>query len=172
MVINSGDVHYLLILDNYDEFPEFDTDLLSTAWYNIYNEFSEAVGGNRSDLWLLKQKRLVSLKMNYELGAIALRVVQSLPHPDTIEIAKEYGYDIDLKNFPATFEKAYTQLMRLKNQVSALDNEVKEEEPGGDLDGLITTLERHQGYQFDETRMTVKKFAAIYKSFKNAKDRV
>lgn len=172
MVVNSGDVRYLLILDDYDDFPEFDTDLLSTAWYDIYNEFSESVGGNRSDLWLLKQKRLVSLKLDYELGSIALRVVQSVPHADTIEVAAEQGYIIDLNNFDTTFEKAYTQLMKVKNQVKALENEQQKEEVGGDLDGLITTLEKHQGYQFNETKMTVKKFAAIYKSFKNAKDRV
>lgn len=172
MVINSGDVRYLLILDDYEELPDVDLEPLSTAWYNIYNEFSESVGGNRSDLWLLKQKRLVSLKFQYELGSIALRVVQSLPHPDTIEIAADQGYVIDPNNFAASFEKAYTQLMKLKNQISAIENEQKQEEVTGDMDGLITALEKHQGYQFDETTMTVKKFAAIYKSFKDAKDRV
>lgn len=172
MVISSGDVRYLLILDDYEELPEVDLEPLSTAWYNIYNEFSEAVGGNRSDLWLIKQKRLVSLKLDYELGAIALRVVQAVPHPDTVEIAADNGYIIDLDNFDKTFEKAYTQLMKIKNQIKSLENEQQKEETGGDLDGLITTLEKHQGYQFDETKMTVKKFAAIYKSFKNAQDRI
>ena len=56
MVINSGELRYLLILNNYDILPEFDQELLTQAWYNIYNEFSETVGGNRADLWLMKQK--------------------------------------------------------------------------------------------------------------------
>lgn len=174
MVINSGDLRYLLILNNYDTLPDQELltqELLTQAWYNIYNEFSETVGGNRADLWLMKQKQLIAMKLKYEHDASVLRTVQQLPHPELIELAKEFGYNIDLKNFKPTFEKAYTQLMRVKNQIKSIESEQVTEKREGDLDGLITTLERHQGYQFDENTMTVKKFANIYKSYKDAQDR-
>ena len=61
--------------------------------------------------------------------------------------------------------------MRVKNQIKSIESEQVTEKREGDLDGLITTLERHQGYQFDEQTMTVKKFANIYKSYKDAQDR-
>ena len=57
MIINSNDVRYLIIQDSYDDFPEVDTAELELAWYNIDREYSEIVGGNRADLWLLKQKQ-------------------------------------------------------------------------------------------------------------------
>lgn len=169
MVIDSGDVRYLLILDNYEEFPECDLDALATAWYNIYNEFSESVGGNRSDLWLLKQKHIMSMKIQFDMDSSVLRVVQQYPHPDAIEIAKEFGYDIRLDDLKKTFEKAYTQLMKLKNKIKITENEQENSEvKKEDFDGLITTLEKFQGYGFDEHKMTVKKFANIYKKYKDA----
>ena len=75
---------------------------------------------NFTDLGLSKQKRLVSLKLDYESGSIVLRAVQAVPHADIIEIAKEYGYVIDPNNFAATFEKAYTQLMRAHSELLPL----------------------------------------------------
>ncbi len=167
MVINSNDVRYLLILDNYDELPEYDMDVLNDLWVTIYAEFSETVGGNRADLWLLKQKQLTFQKMKYEMDSSLLRVIQVLPHPELLEQAKEFGYDIDLSDFQKTFEKANGKLTKLKNLIKRTVKEMEgKQEKQQDLDDLIITLEKHQGYQFDEYTMTVKKFASIYKSFK------
>ena len=172
-VVETGNVKYLLKLSNYDELPDCDIDELSDAWYKIYAEFSEIVGGNRADLWLVKHKRLLLMKLNYELGATILRVVQKLPVKETIEAAKEHGYIIDPDNLKPTFEKAYTKLMRLKNKISIIESESKQETDESekeDFDGLIATLEKFQGYQFDEHAMSVKKFANIYKNYKNARE--
>ena len=171
-VVESGDVRYLLRISDYDELPDIDTQELSDAWYNIYSEFSEIVGGNRADLWLVKQKKLIMMKLNYEIGTTVLRAVQICPVEETIEAAKEFGYFIDLDNLKPTFEKAYTKLKRLENQISIIENQSKQDEKeteNEDFDGLITTLEKHQGYQFDEHTMMVRKFANIYKNFKDAK---
>lgn len=171
-VIETKNVKYLLILDDYDHLPVCDTDELSTAWYNIYTEFSEIVGGNRADLWLIKRKRLVGMKLDFDLGAVVLRTVQLYPCPETIEAAKEFGYDIDLENLHQTFEKAYTKLMRLNHKIKVIENDSKQDEQNAereDLDGLIATLEKFQGYQFDEHMMSVRKFANIYKNYKNAR---
>jgi len=111
------------------------------------------------------------MKLNYQLGAVILRTVQICPVKETIEAAKEFGYIIDIDNLKPTFEKAYTKLMRLKNQISIIENESKEDNETGndDLEGLIATLEKHQGYQFDEQKMSVRKFANIYKNYKDAR---
>ena len=172
-VVENGNVKFLLKLSNYDELPDCDTDELSDAWYQIYAEFSEIVGGNRADLWLVKHKRLVLMKLNHEIGCTILRAVQICPVKETVQAAAEFGYNIDLGDLKKTFEKAYTKLMRLKNKISVIDNESKqekEETEKEDFDGLITTLEKFQGYQFDEHKMTVRKFANIYKNFKNARE--
>ena len=66
MVINSGDLRYLLKLNNYDQLPECDLEVLSAVWFSIYAEFSESVGGNRADLYLLKQKQILALKLKHE----------------------------------------------------------------------------------------------------------
>ena len=167
MVINSNDVRYLLILDSYDELPEYDMDVLNDLWITIYAEFSEVVGGNRADLWLLKQKQLMFQKMKYEMDASLLRVIQVLPHPELLEQAKDFGYVIDLSDFENTFGKARGKLVRLEHLIKRTVKEMDEkQEKQQDLDDLIITLEKHQGYQFDENKMTVKKFASIYKSFK------
>ena len=169
----NAEVRYLLILDNYDELPDCDTEELSNAWYKIYADFSEIVGGNRADLWLVKQRRLVSMKLNYQLGAAILRAVQICPVEETIEAAKEFGYLIDIDDLKPTFEKAYTKLMLLKNQITAIENDSKQDEENndsGDIEGLIAALEKHQGYQFDEMKMSVRKFANIYKNYKDARE--
>ncbi len=169
MVIdNDTDVRYLLILDDYESFPECNMDLLGKAWYKIYSEFSEIVGGNRADLWLVKQIRLMAMKHQHNTDASILRVVQQFPHPEVIAMAKESGYVIDLKDFNKTFEKAYTQLKRMENTIKSLDKEQEEEPVKQDFDKLITTLEKFQGYGFDEHKMKVKKFANIYKKYKDA----
>ena len=113
------------------------------------------------------------MKLNYQLGAAVLRTVQVLPVEETIEAANECGYAIDIDNLKPTFEKAYTKLMRLKNQISVIEKESKQDDgddDGVDLEGLIATLEKHQGYQFDEHAMNVRKFANIYKNYKDARE--
>jgi len=175
-VVETGNVKFLLKrndLTAYDDLPECDTQELSDAWYNIYSEFSEIVGGNRADLWLIKQKRLIMMKLNFEIGSTILRAVQMCPVEETLESAKVHGYFIDPDNLKPTFEKAYTKLMRLKTKISVIENESKQDEQETkkeDFDGLITTLEKFQGYQFNEHTMTVRKFANIYKNFKDARE--
>lgn len=172
-MIETGDVRFLLIRSNYDELPDIDIEELSNAWYNIYTEFSRIVGGNRADLWLVKRKRLVSMQLKYQLGATILRAVQICPAEETIEAAREFGYMLEVDNLEKTFEKAYTQLMRLKNNIQSIENDYKQEaesDEKDDFDSLIAILEKYQGYQFDELKMTVKKFANIYKNYKDARE--
>ncbi len=167
MIINSNDVRYLIIQDSYDDFPEVDTAELELAWYNIYREYSEIVGGNRADLWLLKQKQFISMKFEYETGACILRVIKEMPHPELLEMAEKFGYFIKMDDLEKTFIKARAKLVKLKNRITTTEKEMsKTEEKKANLDPLIVMLEKHQGYQFDEHTMTVNKFAHIYHSFK------
>ncbi len=167
MVINNDDVRYLLILDSYNELPDVDVAELELAWYNIYREYSEIVGGNRADLWLLKQKQFISMKLEYEIGACLLRVIKEIPHPELLEMAEKFGFFIKIDDLEKTFIKARAKLVRLKNKIVTTEKEMsKTEDEKANLDPLIVMLEKHQGYQFNEHEMTVNKFANIYRSFK------
>ena len=79
---------------------------------------------------------------------------------------------IEVDDFQKTFEKAYTRLMRMKNQINIFQKEQEKDENAKDpsLDELIVTLEKFQGYQFNEKKMSVKKFANIYKKYKDGQD--
>ncbi len=168
-VIETGDVRFLLILDNYDELPEFDIKLLTTAWHEIYQDFSNVAGGSRADLWMVKVKRLTSMQMDFQRHSSILRVIEMYPVQDLVDEAKEDGYAIDLDDFDKTFEKAYTRLMKMKNQINIFEKEqAKDETKDQSIEGLIVELEKFQGYGFDEHKMNVKKFANIYKKYKNA----
>ena len=169
MVINNDDVRYLIILDSYEELPDVDVAELELAWYNIYREYSEIVGGNRADLWLLKQKQFISMKLEYEVGACILRVIKEMPHPELLEMAEKFGYFIKIDDLEKTFIKARAKLVKLKNRITTTEKEMsKTEDEKANLDPLIVMLEKHQGYQFNEQTMTVNKFANIYRSFKQS----
>lgn len=171
MVIETGDVRYLLILNDYEQLPDIEIDQLSSAWHVIYQEFSDIAGGSRADLWLVKVKRMTVMQLDLQRQSSLLRMIELMPIPELIEEARKEGFFIDLKDFKKTFEKAYTKLMRLKNRID-IDLKAKEKDVEEDqsLDGLIADLEKFQGYQFDEQKMTVKKFANIYKNYKDARE--
>lgn len=169
-VIETGDVRYLLILDSYEEFPEFELDKLTLAWTEIYQEFSDIAGGNRADLYLVKVKMLTEMQLDFNRQSVILDMVQKYPIPYMIDEAKKEGYSIDINDFDKTFEKAYTRLMRLKNQISIYQKEREingQEKEDQSLEPLIADLAKFQGYQFDEHKMNVKQFANIYKKYKD-----
>lgn len=170
-VVETGEVRYLLILDDYETLPEFDLAVLNDVWFNIYQEFSELAGGHRSDLWLMKQARLTALKFQYEADASLLRVVSQFPHPEVLKAAKEFGYVIESDNYADGMRTAQAKLNKIKGQIREQENQLKGDEEKPDLDKLITTLERWQGFQFKKKKTSVKEFAIIYKSYKeNHKD--
>lgn len=166
-VIATGDVRYLLIMDSYDEWPELDIEPLESVWYGIYSEFSEAVGGNRSDLWLIKEKTFLAQQFDLDLKLRALNIVKMLRIPEAEEIANLAGLEIDLYDFDRTYEKAKARVGLLQNRLRRAENERSNQpEEKQDIDALIVSLEKFQGYQFDEHKMSVRKFANIYKHYK------
>ena len=170
-VIETNDVRYLLVLDDYKVLPEVDTTELDGAWFEIYSGFSDIAGGGRSDLWLAKQKRAMLMEYEYNIGHKVLNMLDQLRMPEMIEAANEVGFAIDPDNYDKTFAQARGKMVRLKNQIkSEAKMKSTEKEEATDFDSLITTLEKHQGYQFVEKEMSVKKFANIYKQHKSWQD--
>ena len=110
------------------------------------------------------------MQLDFQRHTMLLRMIEQYPVDDLIEEAKQEGYMIDLNDFKKTFEKAYTRLMRMKNQINIFKKEQEREETDNDpsIDDLIVKLSRFQGYQFDEHTMNVKQFANIYKDYKDA----
>jgi len=165
-VIETGDVRYLLLLDSYDTFPEADIESLDSAWFKIYAEFSDALGNNRGNLWLMKEKHRIAAKFDLDLMSRAYRLLELFKLPETIDIANESGLVIDPDNLDQSMIKAKAKITRLKNKIKFDEKDSQREEATQDIDGLVVTLERFQGYQFDEHKLTVKQFANIYKQYK------
>jgi hypothetical protein len=166
-VVETDDLRYLLELKDYDELPEVDTTALTVAWHTIYEDFSESAGGNRSELWLTKQKTIIDLKFRHDIDAAIIRVVAKHPVEGMIDLAEEMGYPMDKENIQGSIDKAVSRVKKMKKQIQREEKEQPEEERP-DFDALVTSLERFQGYQFDEKAMTVRKFANIYKAQKDA----
>ena len=172
-VIETDDLRYLLKLDDYDELPEVSTAELVTSWHSIYEEFSESVGGNRSELFLARQRSLIGLKYKHDIDASIIRVLSRHPHEELIDLAEEVGYKMNRHDLQGSIDRAVAQIKKTKKQIERTEKEMKsDEDERPDFDSLITSLERFQGYQFDEMTMTVRKFANIYKAQRDAaKDR-
>lgn len=168
MVINTGDVRYLLLLDSYNELPDYDLDALNNAWFAIYNEFSDIAGGNRSDLYLVRQKRIISMKLDHDLKACMVRTAADYPHPDLLDLLRENGITIDPEDVEGSLKAAQSRVTHLRQKISNIEKDYTEKPQKGAFDKLIVTLEKFQGYQFDEQKMNVSKFASIYKNYKDA----
>jgi hypothetical protein len=156
----------LLKLDDYEVLPVID---LTEQWYNIYEQWSEIIGGHRADLSVLGQKRKLAMRHLWNVHASLLRAVAILPVPEMIELCRKEGYKIDIKNLAESLKVANGKLQRKKAQIELDDlNDNKEEKV--DFDNLIVELEKFQGYGFDEKQMMVRKFANIYKKYKAQSD--
>jgi hypothetical protein len=174
-VIETGDVRYLLKLDDYSELPEYDIALLVDVWNTIYQEYSEIAGGNRADLYLLKVKTLSGMQLDYQRHVSLFRMVKYYHSLDyynidkLIGLANEEGFAIKYEDFDKTYEKAYTKLMRRKAAIGIKKKDFEQDDKNKDqsIEPLIADLAKFQGYQFDETKMSVKQFANIYKKYKH-----
>ena len=168
MVHISKDLRYLYKLKDYEELPEA-TEELQQAWTDIYNEWSKIVGGNKADLAFLKQKQQFARKYNFDYEITLYRMLGKLPIPELVEQFNELGYNVQIKDYEASMKGAYGKLMKKKAQIEM--QEKKPIEGSIDFDSLITTLEKEQGYGFDEYKMTVRKLATIYKQVKDGEGR-
>ena len=171
-MIETDDLRYLLVLDDYEELPDVELTELTLSWHRIYEEFSGSAGGNRSELYLAKQKSLIGLKFKHDIDASIIRVLAQHPNDELIELAEECGYSMDKKDLQGSIDRAVAKIKRTKKDIERAQKDMQTDDEKPDFDALVTSLERFQGYQFNEREMTVKKFANIYKAQRDAaKDR-
>lgn len=162
-VIDNSDYRYLL---KSGELPEISVELeeeLAEAWFNIYNEYSEITGDSSASLQFNETKRQTVKKHKINYLTQLLRTIYIYPDSEIIEILKDDGINIDLEDLKYSLDLAVGKLSKMQLQLKR--SETEQEENTG-LDFMITELERFQGYQFDEKKMTVKKFAYIVKRYK------
>ena len=166
MVHNKKDLRYLIKLRDYENLPDVDEKQLFEPWEKILNEWSEVVGGNRAGLALLKERRLYAMKQMLDVELIVLKAVANLPVPEMVQEANDLGYKIDPANIHESIQRAYGKAMKKKAKIEIEEkNQAKEESDEG-IDGIIVSLERHQGYGFNQKEMTVRHLASIYKQVK------
>jgi hypothetical protein len=163
MVQNTGDVRYLLYLDSYEELPDIN---LLDQWHGIYEEWSDIIGGNRSGLNIIKIKMLIAAKHKFNYQMTLLNTVKTLPVPELTDLLKGEGYKINPDNLKESFHVIYGKLMRQKAQIE-IDEKEEIKEESGDFEAVIVAVEKFQGYHFDEDKMTVRRFANIYKNYKD-----
>ena len=149
-VIETGDVCYLLVLDDYEKLPDVDTTKLLTVWFDIYSGFSEVTGGGRSELWLAKQINILYMEYQYNAEARLLNMLDKLRIPEMVEMIAELGYIIDLKDYDKSFAKARAKLVRLKNQLKSEKEKRKKEDPLGIDPDWMTDEEYKEKYEGGE----------------------
>jgi len=166
MVIETGDYNYLI----YEGDPN-DVDLidLADAWFTIYGEFSKIIKDTSLELMFSELKRLEAKKLRRHLHKWLVNFLSKYPEEEIIKELESEGYKINTD----TQEKYYQSLQRVVSQIKKAELQVRlaekdqNKKQDQNFDILITELEKFQGYGFNEKEMTVKKFASIYKRYKD-----
>ena len=166
MVIETGDYNYLV----YEGDPN-DVDLidLADAWFTIYGEFSKIIKDTSLELMFSELKRLEAKKLRIHLHKWLVNFLSKYPEEEIIKELESEGYKINTD----TQEKYYESLQRVVSQIKKAELQVRlaekdqNKKQDQNFDILITELEKFQGYGFNEKEMTVKKFASIYKRYKD-----
>lgn len=148
---------------NYDKLPEVDQNEFVDAWANIQNEWAETVGNNQADLSLLRKKLLAQLKHAFGYQIKVYDCLKIMPVPELIEKFNSCGFNVDIDNYETTMQRAYGKLMKKKAQFELEEGNEDNDKDQIDFEELIVLLEAKQGYGFNEEKMTVRKFAKIYK---------
>lgn len=169
-VVETSDIRFLLILDDYDTLPDIDEQLrakLSEAWFNIYTDFSKKIEDSGASLRFAEEKRLTAKRFKIEYLSTIVTFLASYPEKVVADtIRDELNINTEAKDYEAEIKKAVAQIQKMKLHLKR--SETKDEGNENNLDDLITEAERFQGYQFDEKKMTVNKFASIIKKYKHA----
>ena len=163
-VQDTNNVKYLYILTDYSELPESEEGL-TDAWFNIYSEWSNIIGGSRADLTILKHRRSIAMKQMFNVHTIMLNAIETLPIQELIDLFNEEGYRVSLDDYENSIKAARSKLNKKKAQIE-LDEKNEDKGKKEDFDSLISLVERFQGYGFNQKEMSVKLFAHIYKNYK------
>jgi hypothetical protein len=164
-VIETGDYNYLVYEGKANQEHE---EILTEAWFNIYDEFSRVIGDSSFQLSFSEDKRIIQKEHKIALLSLVYDFLNRWPEPKLAEIIKNYGFRFDFsteEKYKASLQRLYSEIEKMKLQLKKPQQE--EQTKDNNLDLLITELEKFQGYGFDERAMTVKKFASIYKRFKD-----
>lgn len=108
------------------------------------------------------------MKIQFIRQSSLLDCIQTLPVQELIDLFNEEGFKVDKNNLSQSVKVANGKLMRQKAQIDIEEKDNIQEETG-DFDSVIVAVEKYQGYGFNEKEMTVRKFANIFKQYKNGK---
>lgn len=172
-VIETGDVRYLLILDDYKELPDIDDDMqdkLMGVWDSINDEFQKASDSSGSELRFAEQKRLTAKRLKLGYLSITLAHIAKFNDEEVAEELKDDGINInfdDTESFNRSIQKAISTLNRMKLQLKQAERTMETgDDESGDINELISELEKFQGYEFRD-EMKVNKFFSILKRYKD-----
>jgi hypothetical protein len=158
-VLESGNLQSLIISGSPSESE------LEDAWSEIYSEFSEIIKDNGADLQFLHIKQATAKKHRISYLSVLLQIYAQTPTPQFAEVLENEGFKIS-SDVETTYRMAFGRLKKMQNDLD-FEEKLKDKSKPHDFEMLISELERFQGYQFDQEKMTVRHFANIYKRFKN-----
>lgn len=169
-IVETGDVRYLLILNDYSTMPDVSDELsekLNEAWSNIYSEYSDIVDSTEYELKFSEQKRLLAKRHKITYISQIIAFVSQYPDPELLELLKDEGFTINANDADTFSESLNRAIGKLNREYLILKrSDKKEDVKEVNFDELITELERFQGYAFDEKTTTISKFASIIKRYK------
>lgn len=137
---------------------------LEEAWGNIYSEFSEIIKDKTTDLHFIAIKQATAKRHKISYLSVLLQVYAQTPTPEFTALIEAEGFRT-FESAEQTYKSAYGKLKKMQDDLNFSEKQQVKKE-AQDFELVISELERYQGYQFDQDKMTVKHFANIYKRFK------
>lgn len=161
-ILDSGNLAYLYVLDNYFELPEIKEDL-EPYYQQITGQYMEYRYGKNI---FKKYKRITDLTIRFNQSNLLAYFITSLDDKDFIERLANWGYQVDLNNFEQSLERIKHNILNLQNAIEIENFEIEREKSKGDKDIWLSirAMKKICG-EFDLKQISLKEFAAIEKLY-------
>lgn len=166
-IMDTDDLRYLLILDNYNDLPDIQTELLE-VWADINMQLYDfSVQKNkRSEMQHKGNKQVNELKYKYEYIQNILQYLFYYKDDGMEKELASLGYRINPnKNYfnELTRIKKQSQNLTVKINLKELDVQDMNKGISGDYDHYseLNAIRRHTGLQIDEHKTSIKEYFSI-----------
>lgn len=169
-VLDTGNLVYLYILDNYYELPEIKDDL-SVAYHDITIQYMKYRYPRTT---FIKHKELMDNTLRYDQSSLLIYFIQA--HPKDEEMIKRlanWGYGLDKNNLEQSIEKVKHSINNLKNVIEIQSFEIEKEKGkvNKDIWKSIRAIKKVCG-EFDLKQISLKEFAAIEKNYEEEVNKI
>lgn len=178
-VINNNNYKALLIEG------EFKESEAVKAWILLYDQYSDKVNNKTNNIIFMQKKQAYILSIEYQLisnclfaitelqncNLISMRTVHDLTY--FIKTVNEYGYKFDeSKGFYQEVDRVKKQLNMKLKKIELIEKEIDKKQDGskGSFTDTIAAVEKFLGFQINEEKTTVAKFATYLNMLINSNE--